>query len=82
MNRQNPYRAPFDRWSDEVRAAYVAMPTNRDGMVINPRYLPSRTEQTTLTARWREWSRRFPAWLHPTWLEGWFAEASAKGLNP
>jgi hypothetical protein len=82
VNRTNPYRPPFDRWSDDVRAAYAAMPTNRDGMVINPRYLPSVTEQRALTARWREWSRRFPAYLHPTWLESWFAECSANGLTP
>jgi hypothetical protein len=82
VKRQNPYRAPFDRWSDDVRKAHAAMPTNRDGHVVHPKYLLSASDQRALTAKWREWSRRFPAYLHPTWLEDWFAECSANGLTP
>lgn len=82
MNRHNPYGPPFWLWSEETRHAHAAMPLSSDGHIVNPRYLPSLNERKAMTVRWREWSRRFPPRLHPLWLEGWFAEASANGLTP
>lgn len=80
--RLSPYRAPFDRWNEEVTEAHRAMPTTADGFVVNPRFIPKASVQRDLTARWREWSRRFPPHLWPTWLEGWLAESTLKERTP
>lgn len=77
----NPYGGPVHLWSEETRAARLAMPTNEDGFVVNPRFMPKREAQRGLTFRWREWSRRFHPRLWPSWLEGWFAEAKARGIT-
>lgn len=80
--RPNPYRAPFDRWNDEVREAHRAMPTTADGFVMNPRFIPKPSVQRDLTARWREWSRRFAPRVWPVWLEAWLAQNPAAERTP
>jgi hypothetical protein len=79
---KNPYRTPVNNWPDEVIEARKAMPVNAQGHVVQPRFLEGLGAQREATGRWREWARRFPKHLHPFWLENWFAEAKARGLNP
>ena len=69
--RLNPYTTPVDRWTDDKVAARRDMPTNGHGHIVQPRYLARDSEVQAHTARWREWSLRWPKHLWPSWLEGW-----------
>ena len=80
--RPSPYRAPFERWNDEVTEAHRAMPKTVDGFIVNPRFIPKPSVQRELTTRWREWSRRFPPRVWPLWLEAWLAQHPAAESAP
>ena len=68
MNRPNPY-STGKPWNDETLAAYQTMPQH-GGYVVALDYVEDRALEQ-YEAQWREWCRKQPRHLWPTWLDGW-----------
>ena len=66
--RPNPYSLAHP-WSEETRSAHQSMPL-LGGHVIALDYVEGKALESYEEA-WRQWCKKTPRFLWPTWLEGW-----------
>lgn len=71
------YRIPL---TDDQRAAYLTMPTNRDGHVVALAFVPP-GQVAEYEARWRDWCARTPKHLWPDWIGRWKDVKRLRGLS-
>ena len=78
VNRANPYSLAHP-WSEETRAAYAAMPKYR-GYVQSLHFTADR-DVPAMEGEWREWCKRHPRVLWPTWLDNWKDAKRLRGIE-
>ena len=78
MTRHNPYS--LDRlWPEETHAAYRTMPLNRAGVCVGLPHTPDALVPAA-EQQWREWAKKTPKHLHPTWFDSWADTKRLRGL--
>lgn len=66
---------PYSRdrvWNEETLRAWQSMPLTAQGHVLSLFAQHPGPARDRMEALWREWSRRTPRRLWPTWLGRWF----------